>query len=149
MAQYSTRVVSDWSVERAFAFMADARNFTAWDPGVRQSELVQGQAGALGARYKVTLSNLARTVLTYEITTCEAPRLVVLEAKTATLHSLDTVRVEPGANNVGSVIVYEAQLDLRGPLRLFDRGLQNMFNRLGDRAALGLARHLGVPKVAA
>lgn len=149
MARYETRVVSPWSVDKAFAFMADARNFAFWDPGVRKVELLRGQAGALGSQYKLKLSNAARTRLTYEITRCEAPNLVVLEAKTHTLHSVDTVRIEPGHGGVGSVIVYEAQLDLRGPLRLFDRGLQRMFNRLGDEAAAGLARRAGAPGAAA
>ena len=38
-----TRVRSPWPPERAFAYMADLRNFAEWDPGVKASRQVEGK----------------------------------------------------------------------------------------------------------
>ena len=40
-------------------------------------------------------------------------------------------------------MIYDADLTLKGPLRVFDLGLRAVFGRIGDRAAAGLRAHLG------
>ena len=46
------------------------------------------------------------------------------------------------SGGVGSVVTYDAELRLNGPLAVFDLGLRLVFDRIGDRAAAGLRRAL-------
>jgi hypothetical protein len=142
MARYSTRIASHLTQPEAFRYMADLRNFPRWDPGVRAARLLEGDPGVPGALFELTLSNPTRTVLRYRTLEALAPRRVVVEATTWALRSVDTVTVEEGPGGQGSVVIYDAALDLRGPLRLGDPGLRLFFEQLGDRAAAGLARAL-------
>ena len=42
MAHYTGTVPTVWSPEELFAYMADVRNFTEWDPGTRRVTQVAG-----------------------------------------------------------------------------------------------------------
>jgi hypothetical protein len=79
-------------------------------------------------------------VMRYEVTACEAPRLLRMVAKTRFLTSVDEVRVE--SLGAGAVVTYDAVLTLNGVLGVANGLLQLAFNRLGDRAAAGLRRAL-------
>lgn len=141
VARYSTTVETPLSQEEAFAFMADLTNFASWDPGISRARKVGGGAG-VGAVYDLTVSSGTRPTLRYEVVAYDEPRSLRVVARTRTLTSTDDIRVEPRADNKGSRVTYDAELTLAGPLRLFDRGLQVFFDRLGDRAAAGLRKAL-------
>ena len=61
------------------------------------------------------------------------------------LTSLDTITVV--GDGSGSVVTYDAELTLNGPLRLADPLLGLSFKRIGDRAAAGLIRALDGERV--
>jgi carbon monoxide dehydrogenase subunit G len=144
MARYVDTVNSPWLPETAFAYMADARNFAEWDPGVRSSTLVRGEQPGPGAAFEVVVKAGPRTMtLTYEIVEWEPPHRLVLRAETRAIRSNDTVRVE--ATDGGSAVTYDAELDLRGVLRLVNPLLGLSFRKIGDRAAAGLRRVLEDP----
>jgi len=138
MAHYVTSIVSPLSPEEAFAFMADARRFTEWDPGVVRAVQVRGDGPGLGAAYDLTVKAGGTSVMRYEVTAYEAPRRVFLVSRTARLTSEDEIRVEPGPGGAGSVVTYDARLTLNGWRRVFDFALGIAFRRIGDRAAAGL-----------
>jgi len=140
MARYVTSVATPMSAADAFAYMADVTHFAEWDPGVRRAVRVAGEGPGIGAAYDLTVKAGATTVMRYEVTAYEAPRRLLLVARTGTLTSIDEVRVE--AAGTGAIVTYDAKLTLRGPLRLFDLLLGLAFRRLGDRAAAGLRRAL-------
>ena len=139
MAKYVTSVATPWAPEVAFAYMADVTHFAAWDPGVKRAVRVTGEGG-VGTAYELTVVAGGTTVMRYEVTAFEAPRRLLLVAKTAFLESIDEIRVEPTPQ--GSRVTYDAQLKLKGPLGLFDPLLRLAFRRIGDRAAEGLRRAL-------
>ena len=146
MARYRTLVPTAWRPEDAFAYMADVRNFAAWDPGVRRVTAVRGDGPGLGAVYEVEVRvGAASLVMRHEVIEWEPPRRLVLLASTRTLRSVDEVRVDPASDppSEGAVVTYDARLEPRGMLRLADPLLGLAFRRIGDRAAAGLRRVLG------
>lgn len=146
MARYVTTVRTSWSPEVAFAYMADLRNFAAWDPGVRRVQQVHGDGAGPGAEFDVTVAGVGRDqVLRYRTVEFDAPADVMVLASNALLTSEDrvTITAEDGG---GASVTYDADLRLSGPLRLADPVLRLFFGRIGDRAAAGLRRTLaGAP----
>ena len=142
MPRFVTTVSTPLSPTEAFAFMADVRRFSEWDPGVSQSVRVAGD-GAAGSAYDLTVAP-GKTVMRYEVTAYDAPRLLRMVAKTRFLTSVDEVRVEPSA--AGALVTYDAVLTMNGVLGVMNPLLGIAFNRIGDRAAAGLKRALARPK---
>lgn len=137
MPRYVTSVSTPRHPDDAFEFMASFENVAGWDPGVVEAErLGSGELG-VGSRFRVVVSSAGRRLpLEYRITRFDRPHLVLLVAETATLRSVDLITVE--AKPGGATVTYDANLELVGPLRLFNRVLALMFDRVGDRAAAGL-----------
>ena len=137
MARYVVHVRTARPPEEAFAYLADLTNFAVWDPGVIEAEQAVGDGPGPGAAYDVTVKGVPRPlVLRYHLISYEAPRELVARASTTSLTSLDRISVEPTVD--GSIVTYDAELTLNGPLGLLDPLLKLAFNRIGDRAAHGL-----------
>ena len=131
----------------AFAYMADLENFAEWDPGVKRAKQVQGDGPGPDAAFDVAVKGIAGSLtLRYRITDYEAPTEFVARAKSPFLTSLDTITVQ--ALDGGSMVTYDAELTLNGPLGLFDPVLRLGFDRIGDQAAAGLIRVLDGERVA-
>jgi len=136
-----TRVRSPWPPERAFAYMADLRNFAEWDPGVKASRQVEGEGPKLGSSYDVTVAGVGRDLtLRYELNEFVEGKQFVATAESSTLTSVDTVSVV--AEGDGSIVTYDAELTLNGILSLGDIFLRLAFRRIGDRAAAGMRKAL-------
>lgn len=142
MACYTTSIASPLSPEEAFAFMADVRRFSEWDPGVVRAVQVAGDGPGPGASYDLTVKAGGTTTMRYEVTAYEPPRRFFIIGRTSRLVSEDEIRVEPAPGG-GSLVTYDARLTLTGWLRVFDFALAIAFKRLGDRAARGLRAALG------
>ena len=141
MARYTTTVETPMAQEAAFAYMADLRNFERWDPGVSSAELIQGDGPGPGATYRVEASGVT---LEYETWDYRHPSEVYVVASNALLESRDRITVEPDqGHRGGSVVTYDAELRLKGPLVLLDPLLGLAFGRIGDKAAAGLRREIG------
>ena len=72
------------------------------------------------------------TPLDYRIVAFDRPHRVVLLGESDTVRSEDTVTVAPSADG-GSVLTYEADLRLRGPVRALNPVLPLAFDRIGDQ----------------
>lgn len=142
MARYTTTIASPWSAQKAFDYMADLRNFEAWDPGVKKSTMTTGTEPGVGTEYKVTVG---LTDLTYVTEEYDAPTRTVAEAKSAVLRSYDIIEVTETAD--GCEVFYDARLTLNGVLGLADPLLGIAFGRIGDKAAAGMARALDGKKI--
>lgn len=141
MARYLTRVATPLAADAAFAYLADLTNFAEWDPGVRRSVQVTGDGSGPGAAYDVTVAAVPRDLtLRYEVTEYDPPRTCLVVARSTVFTSTDRITVE--ADGAGSIVTYDAELALNGPLGLFDPVLRLAFGRIGDRAAAGLRRAL-------
>ena len=142
MARYVTKVKTAKTPQEAFAYMADLRNFAEWDPGVKAVKQVEGSGGGPDTVFDVTVASpgLDQT-LRYVTKEYDAPRNLLVVARSFVFTSIDRITVEP--DGTGSVVTYDADLRLNGVLRVGDLGLRLMFGRIGDRAAAGLRRVLG------
>ena len=143
MARYVTTVESTRSREDAFAYLSDFSNALEWDPGVVGAERAGQRRGdgrqRVPARDRVHGSPGPPT---YRVIELEAPRRVTFLAETGTLTSLDTIPTFEQRGE-GSSVTYDADLRLKGPLKLADPLLRLAFKSIGDKARDGLRTHLG------
>jgi hypothetical protein len=141
MARYVTKIESDRPQAEAFAYMADFANARVWDPSVSEARRVGDAPVGLGSMFDLVARFGGRDVpLRYAIVEYDAPRRVVLEAERPGFVSRDTISVEPAAS--GSVVSYDATLAFTGLGRLFDSIMQRIFNRVGERATVGMREAL-------
>lgn len=141
MAKYTVSVESSKSVEEAFAYMADLRNFANWDPGVLTVTQVAGDGAGLGSSFDVAVKSVGGgTVLRYETVEYDEPGNLLVEARNSKFTSIDRITVV--AKDEGSIVTYAAELLLNGCLSPLNPLLGLVFNRIGDRAAAGLRRVL-------
>jgi hypothetical protein len=147
MARYVTKVSTSRSPADAFTYMADLRNFSQWDPGVRSVVQVEGDGGGPDAVYDVTVRSGRRDmVLRYRTVEYGPTANLLVVAETSRLISTDRVTVHVVGDT--TIVTYDADLRLKGALRFADPILALMFGRIGDRAAAGLRRVLEGVKVA-
>lgn len=141
MARYVTTVRTARTPQEVFAYLADLRNFAEWDPGVKAVSQVQGSGGGPDSVFDVTVAGLVGDLtLRYVTEDYNAPRNLLVVARSAVFTSIDRITVEP--DGTGSVVTYDADLRLNGVLRVGDLGLRLVFGHIGDRAAAGLRRVL-------
>lgn len=141
MAKYTVSVESSKSVEEAFAYMADLRNFANWDPGVLTVTQVAGDGAGLGSSFDLAVKSVGGgTVLRYETLEYDEPGNLLVEARNSKFTSIDRITVV--AKDEGSIVTYAAELLLNGCLSPLNPLLGLVFNRIGDRAAAGLRRVL-------
>lgn len=137
MARYVTKVLTDRPPDEVFDYMADLRHLAQWDPGTSKVVQIEGDGGGPGTVFDVTARNGIRDItLRYVCETYSRPEHLVVVATSRLFRAEDQIRVAPSPR--GTILTYEAELRLRGPLAIADPLLQRSFNRIGDRAAAGL-----------
>ncbi len=146
MARYVTQVRTPWSAAESFAYMADLRNFARWDPGVRNVTQTVGDGGGAASVFEVIIAGVPKDImLTYRTVEYDAPRHVLVLARSRVFTSEDRIAITPDGD--GSIVEYDAQLRFNGVLRFADLALRPFFNRIADRAVNGLCGALQGSKV--
>ena len=141
MSKYNVSVESSKSVDEAFAYMADLRNFANWDPGVLTVTQIAGDGAGPESSFDVTVKSVGGgTVLRYETVEYDEPGNLLVKARNSSFTSIDRITIV--ARGEGSLVTYSAELLLNGWLSPFNPLLGLVFNRIGDRAAVGLRRVL-------
>ena len=141
MARYHATVQSHHPAAETFAYLATFSNAAEWDPGVLTGEQLDPGPVRPGTRFRLVVPFLGlRMPLTYHVTSYQPGHEVVLAAASGLLRATDKITVTDGAG--GAAVSYEAEVRLRGLLRLLDPLLQPGFRAVADRAAAGLARAL-------
>lgn len=137
MARYRASIDTTWTPEEAFAYLSDFSTSAEWDPGVVAAERVgEGVAGE-GNEFRLVAEFLGRkTPLTYRVVEYAPPRAVTFVGENASVVSHDRITFE--TTTTATRVTYDAELRLKGPLRLADPLLALAFNRVGDRALAGL-----------
>ena len=143
MARYVTTIDSPRAREELFAYLADFSNAPEWDPGVTSAERLAGEGPvASGEEFRLMVRSVQGEMpLTYRVTAIDRPASVTFRAESGLLVSLDTISFTQ--HDGGTLVRYDADLRLKGPLRLADPLLRIVFSRIGDRARDGLCRALG------
>jgi hypothetical protein len=146
MASYTATVETAWDAETAFAYLAEFSNVADWDPSIPAARHLGGNPQAPGARYEVDVEIFGRTTtMPYESVAAEPPHRVVLRSDSGRLVSVDTLSFDSLPSG-GTRVTYDADLTLKGALKLLDPALQLAFNRTGAKARDGLAARLsGLP----
>jgi carbon monoxide dehydrogenase subunit G len=144
MARYRASLDTRWTCEEAFAYLSDFSTSAEWDPGVVEAERVGAAAVGAGTEFRLVAQFLGRkTPLTYRVIEYEPPRAVTFLGANATVVSHDRITLENTGS--GTRVIYDADLRLKGLLRLADPLLGLAFNRVGDRALAGLREVLAHP----
>ena len=141
MAHYRASLDTPLPREEAFAYLSDFSTTEEWDPGVVQARRRDAEGLGEGSEFRLLTRFLGRTVgITYTVIEYEPPGAVTFHGENATVTSRD--RITFLNTGEGTRIVYDAELTLRGPLRLADPLLRPAFERVGDRALAGLRQTL-------
>jgi NAD(P)-dependent dehydrogenase (short-subunit alcohol dehydrogenase family) len=142
MARFRGTVVSPWSIEETFDYLADFSNAAEWDPGVDRAERIDGGQVEAGAVFRLDVRVGARVIpLDYRVVEYERPGRVVLLGESGTIRSEDTITVVPTSTG-GSILTYVADLRLLGRLAVLNPLLPAPFRRIGDRGLAGLRQVL-------
>lgn len=146
MARYVTRLRTSRKAGEVLNYLADLRNFAEWDPGVTKVVQVVGDGAGPGNEFDVTVRGVVgHMTLRYRTTEFLPGRSVTVVARSTLLTSDDTISVEEDEH--GTVVTYDADLRLNGPLRLADLFLIPAFHRIGEAAAAGLRDQLSGVRV--
>lgn len=142
MPRYTGTVTTARPPHEVFDYLASFDRVAEWDPGVREAHALSTENGGDGATFRVVTRFLGRDVpLVYRTVALEPPRRVVLEAAGDSVVSRDAITVRPLPEG-GAQVTYDAELRLRGPLRLAELPMRLAFRRIGDRARAGLEEAL-------
>ncbi|MCD6726131.1 MAG: SRPBCC family protein, partial [Solirubrobacteraceae bacterium] len=142
MARYTASIETPRPPSETFAYLSDFSTTREWDPGVIEAERLGDAPVGEGTEFRLVAYFLGRKAeLTYRIVEFEPGEAVTLRGENATVVSLDRITFEP--SDGGTRITYDADLALKGPLRIADPLLGLAFNRVGDRALKGLRETLG------
>jgi carbon monoxide dehydrogenase subunit G len=144
MARYRASIETEWTREQAFAYLSDFSTSAEWDPGVVEAQRVGTGAVGKGTEFRLVAKFLGRTTpLTYRVLEYEPPSAVTFLGESGTVVSHDRITFDTIAT--GTRVTYDAELRLKGLLRVADPLLTRAFNRVGDRALGGLRAVLGRP----
>jgi len=141
MARYKATVDTQQTPDEVFAYLSDFSSSAEWDPGVLEAERLGDAPVAEGSEFRLVADFLRRkTTLTYSIVEYEPPSAVTLRGENSSVVSLDRITFEPWDG--GTRITYDADLALKGPVKLADPLLALAFERVGDRALAGMRKTL-------
>jgi len=142
VARYKAQVAARGGQHEVFEYLADFSNAQEWDPSVRSAERLDAGEIKVGSTFRLVVDFMGRSsALVYAITELEPSRLVTFSGESSTVTSLDTITFEPAAQ--GTTVTYDADLQLKGLLKLADPLLAVAFKRIADNALAGLRRQLG------
>jgi carbon monoxide dehydrogenase subunit G len=141
MAHYRATIDVHQPRDDVFTYLSDFSTAEQWDPGVIEARRVNGAAVGLGSEFRLVAKFLGReNELTYRIVEYDAPRAVTFLGENATVVSRDRITFDEIVD--GTRVTYDADLALKGRLRIADPLLGLAFSRVGDRSLAGLRRTL-------
>jgi len=125
----------------AFANVAEFANIDKWDPGVARSVKQTPGPTGVGTDYDLALNYNGRAMnMTYTVTEYHPNSRIVLEGKGNLIAAVDTITFEP--NGSGTIVTYQADLQLTGVARLMQPLMKSRFESVGTAAGDGLRKWL-------
>jgi len=141
MAKYTATIATPRPIEEVFAYLSDFSNTLEWDPGVVEAERLDDDPVEEGSEFTIVAEFLGRrNSLLYRVVEHDPPNVVTFRGVNASVVSLDRLTFESFGS--GTRVTYDADLTLKGPLKLADPLLALAFRRVGDRALAGLRETL-------
>ena len=118
-------------------YLKDFGNAVEWDPGTQECTRIDNGPIVQGASWRNVSKILGVTAeLTYTLERLDASNLVFVGINKS---STSTERICVDAANTGSVITYRNELDMRGPIALFNPVLKLYFEKLANDTEKQLA----------
>ena len=144
MARYQASVETQRSVEEVFAYLSDFSTTAQWDPGIERAEKLTPGRIEPGTKFRVTSKTMGRELaFVYRVIEYDAPHSICLIGESGGIVSRDRMEFEP--TGPGTRVTYDAEVSLKGILKLGEPLLRLGFKRVGDRALDGLKRKLASP----
>jgi len=141
MGRYIETIESTIDLATAFNYVLDFSNVPDWDPGVTSSRQVSGASPGLGSKYEVVAPFAGRDVtLIYEVTEVIGNERIVIEGNSNRSWAKDVITFS--SDPVKTWIVYEANLGLKGPLKIVEVLFSGTFAKLVKKAGEGLQAKL-------
>ncbi len=141
MARYTATIATPRGIDEVFAYLSDFSNTLDWDPGVLEAQRLDDEPVARGSEVRIVSEFLGRrSSLLYRVVEFEPPSLVSFRGVNSRVISLDRLTFENFGG--GTQVTYDAELTLKGPLKVADPLLALAFSRVGDRALNGLREAL-------
>ena len=138
---YTREIDVPTPADETFAYLADFTNAAEWDPGIVESRRLTPEPTAVGSRFEVVaLFRGNRQRFEYVVTEFEDGKRIALrgEGEKAVSDDVITVTATDGGTRVG----YEADIRLKGVLRVAEPFLGGTMKKMGDDALDGLAAKL-------
>lgn len=128
-------------IDQAFEYIANFENIVAWDPGVTAAARVSETQRGVGSEYALELQYGGSPLsMVYRVVEWDAPHLVVLEGDGDRSSAVD--RISLLEIPLGTRVVYEADIRLKGIFRLAQPFLGGLFRGIGEGAREGLDARL-------
>ncbi len=128
-------------VEKVWAFLSDFTTTEQWDPPTRTTVKVRGDGGP-GTVYHNVSQVLGRDKdITYTVVAHEAPYRLQLRGDAGRVQFLDTIEVQPLAEETR--VRYTVEYSLKGPAKLATplakKGMEKVADDAAEQMAQGLA----------
>lgn len=121
----------------AFSAVGDFENIDQWDPGVKRSIKRTPGEVRVGTVYDLELDYRGRSLeMSYTVTELDIGSKIVLEGTGGVIHAIDVISFE--AKDDGTLVTYQADLQLTGLARFFQPFMKNRFAAIGEAAGSGL-----------
>jgi carbon monoxide dehydrogenase subunit G len=142
--RYRREIQVGTGADATFEYLSDFGNAAEWDPGIVEARRLTPAPTAVGSRFEViALFRGRRQRFEYVVTQFEQGTRIALRGEGDKAVSDDVITVAAGPG--GTLVVYEADLRLKGVYRVGEPLLRSTFERMGDEALNGLAERLAHP----
>ena len=142
MPKVSRTITTEAPIEEVFAYLADFSNGPEWDP-TQESSVARDDGGPrLGQIYDIVVEWGDRKLpMVYEVTAYKPNHMITLVGDGSTTHAIDTLEFTEVSDG-GTAVTYNADIRLKGFLRLAEPFLGSKFNELFDNAEAGISQQL-------
>jgi hypothetical protein len=141
MTRLHETVVSPVDRATAFAYISDWSRQAEWDPNTVSAARIGGGDPEVGARYALEVKGVrAPLTMEYRITELVVPERLALVGESRYVWTEDILTFTE--TEAGTQVDYEAELKLKGPLRLLEPLLGRHFDGIGKGVVEGLQREL-------
>ena len=142
MPKVSRTITTEAPIDEVFAYMADFSNGPEWDPTQESSVAREDGGPRLGQVYDIVVRWGDREVpMVYEVTAYKPNHMITLVGDGSATHAVDTLEFAEVSDG-GTAVTYNADIRLKGLLRLAEPFLGSKFNELFDDAEAGISKQL-------
>jgi uncharacterized protein YndB with AHSA1/START domain len=137
-----TSIQTRRSPEEVYAYLVDFANHPEWRFDVLESELVQGETGRVGARYRQRVKQGPRQMTVHsELTKAEPPRTIAFRTvDSGPITASGTYDIRPAGD--GTQVVVDVVIEARGFMRLFEPMMGPTLRKTAERYEQDLGRRL-------